>query len=392
MAGKSKTGWRIKLDPRPGAGNWLCYFSLNGKKHTLSTRTTDRSEAQSIAAELYAEVVSGRRVSHERSSVTSLDLVDLFAKWLEYSESALDPTTIKQYTCYTSTHWLPFFKTLSRITTKSITEYWRARLHKVTRCTVSKELSALATFLAWASHEGLYPDGAPTVTRVPKRSPGKRDTRKNRKKSFLVFSSEEAEAIISHLPEFYGRPGKQFPIKARFEVMWETSLRPATLDAICAPEDYRVGDTTLRIRSEIDKARFGREVPLTERARAALDRVAPEVGLIFGEHDAHVFSKCLRDAATAAGIDAERAGSISPYDLRHSCLTNWGASSSNLMGMAYLAGHKNATTTNKYLHPHQRAASDVLASLKRPVGSTDRSTTPPEGIKQVLEASRKSSD
>ena len=82
---------------------------------------------------------------------------------------------------------------------------------------------------------------------------------------------------------------------------WETALRPRTIARLTAPGDYHRGATTLQIRDEIDKNRFGRELPLTDTARAALDSVCPTSGLIFGHHDCTML---LRRAAKAAGIDA----------------------------------------------------------------------------------------
>jgi hypothetical protein len=63
-------------------------------------------------------------------------------------------------------------------------------------------------------------------------------------------------------------------------VAFETTLRPSTLNALSVPEHYTRGASTLAITDSIDKARFGREVPLSEDARAALDAVIPEAGLI----------------------------------------------------------------------------------------------------------------
>jgi len=51
------------------------------------------------------------------------------------------------------------------------------------------------------------------------------------------------------------------------------------------PKRSERGRAGLTISDEIDKARFGWEVPLSTEARAALDAVAPRAGLIFGEHD-----------------------------------------------------------------------------------------------------------
>ena len=83
-----------------------------------------------------------------------------------------------------------------------------------------------------------------------------------------------------------GRFGKRcFFVRKRFVVAWETGLRPATLNEIGAPIDYHRGATELVLRDEIDKVRYGRKLPLTEAARAALDSITPDVGLIFGRHD-----------------------------------------------------------------------------------------------------------
>jgi hypothetical protein len=84
-----------------------------------------------------------------------------------------------------------------------------------------------------------------------------------------VETPEEAQAIIAAAP-VYGR--RQRPIRAYFQALWETGLRPE----IQAPIDYRRGAATLRIRNEADKARYGRVVPLTEGAHEALDSVCPE--------------------------------------------------------------------------------------------------------------------
>jgi integrase len=141
--------------------------------------------------------------------------------------------------------------------------------------------------------------------------------------------------------------------RARFTLAWETALRPETLNRLQAPEDYRPGASTLVIRDEADKARFGRELPLSLAARAALDSVCPDVGPIFGEHD---YRGPLRKAALAAGIDKFRAERVTDYDFRHSRLTYLGEVSDNLSGIMFIAGHKDPGTTARYMKPQKRAA------------------------------------
>jgi hypothetical protein len=51
---------------------------------------------------------------------------------------------------------------------------------------------------------------------------------------------------------------------------------------------------------------------------------------------------------------------ISPYDFCHSRLTHFGQVSSNLSGVMYLAGHRQAATTTKYMRPQKAAAEEVL--------------------------------
>jgi integrase len=135
-------------------------------------------------------------------------------------------------------------------------------------------------------------------------------------------------------------------------VAWETGLRPATIAALRAPDDYRRGARELVIRDEEDKARFGRRLPLTARARKVLDRVCPDVGVIFGRHDARA---PFATAAKVAKLDH-----VTPYDLRHSRLTLWGSTSTDLTAIGYLAGHRHATTTARYVHQARRGAEEVL--------------------------------
>ncbi len=197
----------------------------------------------------------------------------------------------------------------------------------------------------------------------------------------LELTEPQIEAVLKELPEWRTtrRTPTPFPVRARFTFAWETSLRPGTLDLLRAPDDYRKGDTTLTIRDEADKARFGRRLPLTPRARAVLDSICPDVGLIFGCHN---YGGLLREAARRAKLPGDLAEKISPYDFRHSRLTNLAEHTTNLAGIAFLAGHKNVTTTNRYIRPSERAALEVLQAA-----STDRlwSHTGHEGSEQESE-------
>ena len=85
--------------------------------------------------------------------------------------------------------------------------------------------------------------------------------------------------------------------------MWETSLRKRTLERLTSPGDFTPGVVVLLIRDEADKNRFGRELPITDRAKGG-PRVLSDEGLIFGAHDLRY---CLHKAARLAGLEEERA-------------------------------------------------------------------------------------
>jgi integrase len=91
--------------------------------------------------------------------------------------------------------------------------------------------------------------------------------------------------------------------------MRKTGLRPGTLQRLRAPDDYRSGAEFLKIRAEADKARYEREVPLTARAREALDEVCPNEGLIFPKF---AWRYPLREAARTAGLEPDRASEVKP--------------------------------------------------------------------------------
>lgn len=337
---RTPEGIRLKRDER--TGKFTVRFRHNQRRYNFSTGETDPHEAQQRAAEIYQATVEGRTRAVARGvAATATPLLELGAQWLADAEAALDHTTATQYGMYLASHFEPFFITLDRITDLSCADYVRTRLREVRRKTLLKELSALRGFLRWAEEQG-HLSAAPVVKAPAPRATG---TAAVEQREQLVLTPAEVAAVLEQLPE---RSPRGFPIRARFEVAWETALRPSTLDELRAPGDYHPGRETLRIRDESDKARYGRELPISAAARDALDRVCPKSGVIFGRHD-------FREWLEACGVEG-----LTPYTFRHSRLTMWAETSSNLPGIQFLAGHKHATTTARYIHPSRRAAEDVL--------------------------------
>lgn len=206
-----------------------------------------------------------------------------------------------------------------------------------------------------------YVEHAPQLPALPTRALGTPLHQRRRGRTTEV-SVEETRGLIDALP-MWSSPcnAAPFPVKRRFVLAYETSLRPSTLDALSAPEHFTRGASALTITDEIDKARFGCEVPLSAEARAALDAVVPQSGLIFGKHD---YREQLKKAAEKA-LPPHKAATFAAYDLRHGRLTQL-AETGNLPGLAHLAGHKRVSTTALYVRSTRRAAESVLAAAGPP--------------------------
>jgi integrase len=253
------------------------------------------------------------------------------------------------------------------VTDVTCTDYMHARLRKVQGVTVRKELGALRRFLAWCKDRGHLPR-AVVVPGVPTKTTGTKDARLTKagapvrhRQSAPELSPEHMQAFLAALPEWSNskKLKVQFPIRARFIVQYETGLRPSTISALTVPEHYAPGATHLTITPEIDKVRWGRTVPLSHAARAALESVCPpKGGSLFGGHDyrEHVA------AAARASLPKALAAVFAGTHTRSARTTHLLEASGNLAGVQFIVGHKQGTTTAGYMRPSQRAAEAALGT------------------------------
>jgi integrase len=355
-------GWKLRQDRR--TGTQFVRFRHETVRYEISTGERDEGKAAPKAAAIYAEVVSGRWGRRIVAGTPGADFGDVAAEWLIDVASECVPKTHGLYVLHVRTHLAPFFGTIDRMTDARIGDYRRARLRQVLRTTVNKELATLRRFLRWCVDEK-YIQVMPKVESVPPSVLGTEDTKRRHKRKSIPVSAGEAKAIIASLPEFAkrARRGKnRHRVRDFFAVLWETGLRPETVEAIKAPVHYRRRGKELHITKDIDKVRYDRELPLTKAARAALDRCALEAGLIFGSHDFRVpFREACRAAAKAGKLASWKAEKVTPYDFRHGRTTDLlDQPDATLPGVAYVVGHKQITTTNRYVHAPKKAAEAVL--------------------------------
>lgn len=388
--GRHAEGWKLvwrlgtKVVQRWEAGA-IAYVRFTHKetRYFLSTGEGDPSKADAACARGYSDVIQRGAPKPSKVALSREALPDVAARWLASVEGVLDPKTARTYEGYVRKHFLPSFADLSElIELGRIRSYVTTRLRVVLRTSLQKELSALRGFLTWCRDEGYLgdlPEWVALSSRqlLPAKAAGRRSGPQRAKPNEL--SVADVEAFIDALPEMSERSDRRrkdstrFPIKARFVVAYETGLRPATLDeALWSDLEKRDGRIYLVIRDEMDKARWGRDVPLTARAAEALDNIASRNdGKIFGQHD---YRTAIRKACVLAGISLK----VAPYDFRHARATHLLDAGASLTGVAFLHGHRQVTTTNRYTAPSEKAAAAAIALMEpaRPVRALPPAATP----------------
>ena len=357
---RTAQGWTLHRDPRTGI--YTIRFRIAGHRHHRSTGARDRREAQKRAAGIYEAALRGGPVRSPIAPLFGVDLQELLGAWIRAMERERRPATIECWQMYAFSHFTPFFGAdASRIAdARELARYVEKRLGEVTRSTVAKECSALQKLLSWCARPGVgYIESAPKVPR-----PG-RDVKgtSSKPKTRVDLTDAQVEALIEALPTEIRageEGGPRRPCRAFFRVMWETGLRRATLWRLEAPGDYHRGSNELLIREEADKAGYARAVPLSARAREALDAVCPNRGPIFEPSDMRAQ---LRAAAKKAGVPAHLVSKVSNHDFRHARTTGLLDAGATLTGVAYLLGHKRITTTDGYAHARKKAAEAALVTV-----------------------------
>lgn len=345
--GRKRDGFAIR---EGRTGIYCVRFTHNGRQHEPSLYTRDFAEAQHRGAQVYADTISGR-VEAPTRVLQSTPLADIVDRFIE--ASPLRQATLRSYASALRVHVVPFFGSLGRIQPETIADWIDARLRKAVRSSVKHDRAALKTFMRWCKRAKLI-SAVPSFPPMPEGDHGKRQRRGS---VTTELAPNDIRRVLAALPECSKLVrGKRLVIRDRFVVAYETSLRPRTIGSISVPEHYTRGSVSLVITDDIDKVRFGRTVPLTDAARAALDAHCPEEGVIFGEHD---FARVIKKAA-AATLSPRQATTFSQYDFRHNRITHLLEESGNLPGTQQVAGHRRATTTDGYSHPSYRAAEAVL--------------------------------
>ena len=332
-------------------------FTHAGKPYDLGLGTRDREQAGREAARIYAEIVSGQRQPDSTQLVIEGHAITkVGGEWLDERGKRLRANTREIYEGYIVrlAASLPF---VEDFTEQNLERYALDRLCHVQKATVRHELSAARQILKYA-YRHHYISSRPQFPELDRSERGTKYEHRRRTKA-EPMSQGEVQKLLAAMPEWSrSRKGNPHPVRARFVLAYELALRPSLVDKLSVPQHWRPGAKEIWITQDTDKTKKGRPIPLTPRALAALESVAPESGLIFGKHD---YRERLRAAAVVAfGKHDPRVDTFCGQHLRSAGGTHLLEITNDLTGVQQVMGHTKVDTTARYMRTSERQAAKVI--------------------------------
>lgn len=228
----------------------------------------------------------------------------------------------------------------------------------------ARKLSALRQFFAFLLDEGERMDNpALDIARPATRRPLPRILTHDHVARLFERAEEEAAGDAP--------PAAAVRMLLLLELLYGSGLRASEL--VSLPRRAITGEREyLIIRGKGDKERL---VPLSERARGALDRWAPLLVdgalWLFPSGKNHVsrvrLFQMLRDLAGRAGIDP---AAVSPHVLRHAFATHLLEGGADLRALQLMLGHADIATTEIYTHVDSRRLVE-LVNRRHPLARMD---------------------
>ena len=218
----------------------------------------------------------------------------------------------------------------------------------------ARKLSALRQFFAFLEDEGERTDNpALDIARPATRRPLPRILSHDDVDRLFAQASEEAAGEAA--------PANAMRMLLLLELLYGSGLRASEL--VSLPRRAVAGERQfLIVRGKGDKERL---VPLSDRAREALDRwlplLADGTSWLFPSGKAHVsrvrLFQMLRELAARAGVDP---AGVSPHVLRHAFATHLLEGGADLRVLQMMLGHADIATTEIYTHVDSRRLVELV--------------------------------
>lgn len=249
-----------------------------------------------------------------------------------------------------------------------------ARLRPLAASSQARKMSAISGFYAFLEEEGLRGDD-PTLGMA------RPATRRALPK---ILSHDDVAKLFRAIEEKAAGAARANDIRllCLVELLYGSGLRASELVSL-PRRSWSAERPWLIVRGKGDKERL---VPVSERARAALQRWVPLVPSdsqwmfpVRGKPLSRVrLFQLLKAAAAEAGLDPAR---ISPHVLRHAFATHLLEGGADLRALQTLLGHADIATTEIYTHVDSRRLVE-LVNARHPLAHMDvrratRIPTPP---------------
>ena len=272
---------------------WWAYVWIDGVRHSKSTGTSNRRQAEAIERQFRDELNERRhRLPQLKPEMLFGQLTALFI-----ADGMGKPHSLDRLT-----HLLPFFSEmlLLDITTSAIRRYRqeRNRQRKLTAATVNRDLSVLRRILYWSVEEG-YLLSNPL---------GRLRMERERRTKKPVMSVAEEMKLLAAAPEHLQRI---------ILCALDTGMRRGEiLNQLF--EDIDFDNRILSVSSSKTPEGEMRDIPLTTRLHAMLDAIRKDCGPIFTFE-----GNALKNFKTTWGASLRRSGirHFRFHDLRHTANT-----------------------------------------------------------------------
>ncbi|WP_144037672.1 tyrosine recombinase [Sphingopyxis sp. KK2] len=229
-----------------------------------------------------------------------------------------------------------------------------AEYQSLAASSAARKLSALRQFYAFLRDEGERADDpAQALARPTTRRPLPRILTHDDVERLFAQAGEEAGGTVP--------PAAAVRMLLLLELLYGSGLRASEL--VSLPRRAIAGERLyLIVRGKGDKERL---VPLSERARDALDRWLPLLAdgsaWLFPSGKSHIsrvrLFQMLRDLAGRAGIDPT---AVSPHVLRHAFATHLLEGGADLRALQLMLGHADIATTEIYTHVDSRRLVELV--------------------------------
>ncbi len=344
-----------------------------GERRRGSTGARGAREAEEAAQRIYAEACLGRRPTSRRrvsyAASTSLEMLSAEFTTACRADGKAD-SYVDKIESHFRAHFLPRWSRVVDITGPAVAAYKLERTRepgrtagKVGPVTVYKELVSLSRFLRWAKKQGHITE-IPDFERVRPISDYKPPD----------LTPDDVAEILPELPDRRSHP-KRCMVREFFTVEWSQGFRPGEAGTLLW-EDVDLVRGTAGVRMSKDKARVGRVIALGRDARSVLEALAAERDVLRGPVLRHAgkgrapdYRTSLRKAIEAVNVKRAKVRRpalphITPHHFRHARISELASSTRDVAAVQFFAGHKNLSTTDRYVRSRTERTTMMLEALE----------------------------